>query len=157
MAHAYKETRISLASDSPRARIGFSPFLIQSPRALSQASEEVPMESSDRRRDTRVNIRMPVRFRTLNAAGSDEQVAVSENISQHGLFFTTDFPLKIGMRVEVSLQMPRTLAERVPSDVKCVAHVVHVGPSPTPGGLAGIGLQIDRFEIRVQEPERWAS
>ena len=115
------------------------------------------MESSDRRRDTRVNIRMPVRFRTLNAAGSDEQVAVSENISQHGLFLTTDFPLKIGMRVEVSLQMPRTLAERVPSDVKCVAHVVHVGPSPTSGGLAGIGLQIDRFDIKVQAPERWAS
>lgn len=115
------------------------------------------MNPQDRRRDPRVNVRMPVRFRMLNSIGSVEQAAVSENISQHGLYFVTDVPMRIGMRVEVSLQIPQTIADRVPSDVKCLAHVVHMGQSISPGGMAGIGLQIDRFDIKLQERERWAS
>ena len=113
------------------------------------------MSSSERRIDTRVNIRVPLRFRALNNPGSTEQTAESENISQRGLYFMTNVPLKVGTPVEVSLRMPQELAVKSSSDVKCVARVVHVRPSG--GGKAGIGLHIERYEAKASVRERWAS
>jgi Tfp pilus assembly protein PilZ len=115
------------------------------------------MSSSERRIDTRVNIRVPLRFRALNNPGSTEQTAESENISQRGMFFSTNVPLKIGTPVEVSLRMPQELAGKVESDVRCVARVVHVRPSSTPEGITGIGLHIERYEAKASVRERWAS
>jgi hypothetical protein len=115
------------------------------------------MSSSERRIDTRVNIRVPLRFRALNNPGSTEQTAESENISQRGIFFSTTVPLKVGTPVEVSLRMPQELAGQMSSDVKCVARVVHVRPSSAPGGMLGIGLHIERYEAKASVGERWAS
>ena len=115
------------------------------------------MSSSERRIDTRVNIRVPLRFRALNNPGSTEQTAESENISQRGMYFMTNVPLKVGTPVEVSLRMPQELAGKVASEVKCVARVVHVKQSPTAGGLSGIGLHIERYEAKASVRERWAS
>jgi Tfp pilus assembly protein PilZ len=115
------------------------------------------MSSSERRIDTRVNIRVPLRFRALNNPGSTEQAAESENISQRGIFLSTNVPLKVGTPVEVSLRMPQELAGQMSSDVKCVARVVHVRPSAAPGGMLGIGLHIERYEAKASLRERWAS
>jgi len=81
------------------------------------------MNSRERRIDTRVNIKVPFRFRVLNNPGSPEQSAESINISQRGLLFATAIPLKVGTPLEVSLKMPRELAGQVSSDVHCVARV----------------------------------
>jgi hypothetical protein len=115
------------------------------------------MSSSERRIDTRVNIRVPLRFRALNNPGSTEQTAQSENLSQRGMYFLTDVPLKVGTPVEVSLRMPQEMAVKSTGDVKCVARVVHVRQSSTPGGLSGIGLHIERYEAKASVRERWAS
>jgi PilZ domain len=115
------------------------------------------MRSSERRFDTRVNIRVPLRFRALNNPGSTEQTAESENISQRGIFFSTNIPLKVGTPVEVSLRMPQELAGKAPSDVRCVARVVHVQASSALGGKTGIGLHIERYEAKASAQERWAS
>jgi Tfp pilus assembly protein PilZ len=115
------------------------------------------MSSSERRIDTRVNVRVPLRFRALNNPGSTEQTAQSENISQRGLYFLTNVPLKIGTPVEVSLRMPQELSGKVASDVKCVARVVHVRPSSAPDVMSGIGLHIERYEAKASVRERWAS
>lgn len=115
------------------------------------------MSSSERRLDTRVNICVPLRFRALNNPGATEQTAESENISQRGLFFSTNVPLKVGTPVEVSLRMPQELAGKTSSEVKCVARVVHVRQNASSGGLLGIGLHIERYEARAVARERWAS
>jgi hypothetical protein len=115
------------------------------------------MSSRERRIDTRVNICVPLRFRALNNPGSTEQTAKSENISQRGIYFMTQVPLRVGTPVELSLRMPNGLAGTVSSDVKCVARVVHVTPSLTPGGMLGIGLHIERYEAKASVRERWAS
>ena len=115
------------------------------------------MSSSERRIDTRVNISVPLRFRALNNPGSTEQTAQSENISQRGMYFLTNVPLKVGTPVEVSLRMPQELAGKVVSDVKCVARVVHVRESTSPGGMSGIGLHIERYEAKASLRDRWAS
>ncbi len=115
------------------------------------------MSSSERRIDTRVNIRVPLHFRTLNAPNSAEQVAESENISQRGMFFETAVPLKVGTPLEVSLRMPPELAGKTSSDVRCVARVVHIKQSSLLGGKAGVGLHIERYEAKASAGERWAS
>lgn len=115
------------------------------------------MSSSERRFDTRVNIRVPLRFRILNNPGATEQAAESENISQRGVFFSTNVPLKVGTPVEVSLRMPQELAGRLSNDVRCVARVVHVRQNTASGGLLGIGLHIERYEARALVRDRWAS
>src|SRR6202140_507206 len=88
--------RSSLESNLPLSKLN--------PRAAASGKEA--MSSSERRVDTRVNVRVPLRFRALNNPGSTEQSAQSENISQRGLYFMTNVPLKIGTPVEVSLRMP---------------------------------------------------
>lgn len=115
------------------------------------------MSSNERRLDTRVNICVPLRFRALNNPGATEQLAESENISQRGLYFMTNVPLKIGTPVEVSLRMPPAIAGKTTSDVRCVARVVHVRPNAAAEGKVGIGLHIERYESKAVVPERWAS
>ena len=115
------------------------------------------MTSSERRNDTRVNVRVPLRFRVLNNPSATEQTAVSENISQRGVFFWTRVQLQIGTPVELSLRMPQEIAGRISSDVKCVARVVHVQKNSGRGGKLGIGLHIERYEARAAVQERWAS
>ena len=115
------------------------------------------MSSNERRIDTRVNIAVPLRFRPLTNPGSTEQKAESENISQRGMFFLTNIPLKVGTPVEVSLRLPQEVAGKMVSDVMCVARVVHVKPNSGPGGMLGIGLHIERYEAQAVERDRWAS
>ena len=115
------------------------------------------MSSIERRIDTRVNVRVPLRFRMLDSSNSAEQSAESENISQRGMYFTTSFPLKVGMPLEVSLRMPQELAGKSPNDVKCVARVVHVHANSLLGGKAGVGLHIERYEARASAGDRWTS
>ncbi len=115
------------------------------------------MSSSERRIDTRVNIAVPLRFRALNNPGATEQSAESENISQRGMFFSTNVPLKVGTPLEVSLRMPQALSGKPATDVRCVARVVHVRQNSEPGGKSGIGLHIERYEVKESARDRWAS
>ena len=115
------------------------------------------MSSSERRNETRVNVRVPLRFRVLNNLSATEETAVSENISQRGVFFWTRAPLRVGMPLELSLRMPQEIAGRVSSEVRCVARVVHVQKNAGLGGKSGIGLHIERYEARAYAHERWAS
>ena len=115
------------------------------------------MNSVDRRIDPRVNVRVPLRFRILNGSESAEQSADAENISQRGIYFTTAVPMKVGMPLEVSLQMPQQLTGKSTSDVKCVARVVRVQANSHLNGKAGVGVDIERYEARASVGERWAS
>ena len=115
------------------------------------------MSSSERRIDTRVNVRVPLRFRALNLANAPEQIAESENISQRGVYFETTVPLKVGTPLELSLRMPQELTGKTSADVRCMARVVHVRQSLQAGGKSGIGLHIERYEAKVSAGERWPS
>ena len=111
------------------------------------------MNSGELRMDTRVNVRVPLRFRTLNHPVSTEQMAQSENISQPGLSFLANVPLKVGTPPEVSLHMPQKAAGRTASEAKCMARVVHGNESSAPGGISAIGLHIERYEAKASGKE----
>jgi hypothetical protein len=107
------------------------------------------MNSRERRIDTRINLNVPLRFRVLNSANSEERTGESINISQRGILFATAVPLVVGTPLEVSLKMPREVAGHAASDLKCIARVVHVELNAFLGGKAGIGLHIEQYQARA--------
>jgi len=115
------------------------------------------MSTKERRFDARVNVRVPLRFRTLNNPESTEQFAESENLSQQGIYFETVVPLKVGTPVEVSLCLPPELLGKTSGDVRCVARVVHVQPSSLMAGKVGVGLHIEQYEAKASVGERSTS
>jgi PilZ domain-containing protein len=110
---------------------------------------------TDRRNETRVNIRIPLRFKLLGNQSAGEQVAESENLSQRGVFMWTACRLKIGVQLELKLKMPSEISGLPVSEVHCTARVIRIQDSDS-GGLLGVGLRIERYHATA-ERERWAS
>jgi len=109
---------------------------------------------TDRRDETRVSLRVPLKFKVIGNDDSAEQVAESENLSQRGVFMWTAYPLEIGARLELKLTMPREISGGPTSQAHCTARVVRIDGDS--GGLRGVGLRIERYHATA-ERERWAS
>ena len=58
----------------------------------------------------RVNVSEPVRLRPVTDPVSSERLAETVNMSERGLCVATDFPLKVGMQVELFLRIPREVS-----------------------------------------------
>jgi hypothetical protein len=110
---------------------------------------------TDRRNETRVNVRIPLRFKLLGNQSVDEQIAESENLSQRGVFMWTAYPLRIGAQLELRLKMPHEISGLPVSEVHCTARVIRIQEGDS-GGLVGVGLRIERYHATA-ERERWAS
>lgn len=113
------------------------------------------MTTKERRLVPRHNLRVPLRFRTITKPASPEQKAESLNISKRGVYFATDFPLKVGTPVELFLKMPMEVTGKAPTDLRCTARVVHLERNKFVG-KTGIGVHIEQLEAQVGV-ERWAS
>jgi hypothetical protein len=59
------------------------------------------------------------------------------------------------MQVELFLRIPREVSGEKPTEVRCVARVMHVDPA-TSGGKSGVGMCIERYEP-LQMRDRWVS
>jgi hypothetical protein len=115
------------------------------------------MDAHERRRETRVDVRMPLRFRPLANLNVPEQKAESENVSPLGVYLTTDFPLTVGALVVLWMTMPTQMTASGESrDVRCVARVMHAEPTGRLVRKVGVGLRIESFASAARA-ERWAS
>lgn len=110
------------------------------------------MSSSNRRAESRIDVRMPIRFRPITDPPSAEQSAESVNISEHGMCFSTGCELHVGEEVEIYLRMPRELSQNL-VQVRWNARVVHVEPNGTPG-KAGVGVRVETYSPII-EREGW--
>jgi c-di-GMP-binding flagellar brake protein YcgR len=110
------------------------------------------MSSNNRRAETRIDVRMPIRFRPITDPPSAEQSAESVNISQHGMCFSANCALRVGEEVEIYLRMPRELSQN-PVQVRWNARVVHVEPNGSLG-KAGVGVRVETHSPIV-EREGW--
>jgi Tfp pilus assembly protein PilZ len=105
------------------------------------------MESQERRSAPRKNFAVPLRFRTTSTANSlDIFEGEIQNVSEHGVFFTTARKMSIGDPLELFFTLPRELTGRSPEPVRCQARIVHVHPQVLNNGRTGIGATIDQFE-----------
>lgn len=100
----------------------------------------------------RFNLKIPLRFRPILNPQPPVQRAESVNLSQHGVYFATDFPLNVGTPLELFLAMPRELTGREETEVHCIARVVHIQRNAFLGSRSGVGVHIERYES-VSTPE----
>jgi hypothetical protein len=110
---------------------------------------------TERRNETRVKVRVPLRYKLIGNETVGEQLAESENVSQRGVFMWTAYPLEIGTQVELRLRMPSEISGSLASEVHCTARVVRIEVGDS-GGLVGAGLRIERYHATA-ERERWAN
>jgi hypothetical protein len=71
------------------------------------------MQENDRRFRQRFDMKVQVKILNLDSPDLIEQQVDSSNISARGVYSSTDLPLNIGARVEMSLTMPVEIAERI--------------------------------------------
>ena len=112
------------------------------------------MKPSDRRLETRIDIRVPLKFRPVTNPPSNEQRAESINLSRRGMCVSTDSPLALGTQVEVFMTMPSEISGSPAAEVRCIARVVHIQKGWS--GRTSIGLYVERYET-MSVSERWAS
>jgi len=107
---------------------------------------------SDRRVSPRHNFKLPLRVRILKSE-IPEQRTESENLSERGIYFPTNSPLRIGTAVQVLLKMPEEITGEPANEWLCSGHVVRIESFDSPRGTLGVGVQFDCYEVSRQ-PER---
>jgi len=114
------------------------------------------MKTAERRFATRVNLKIPLRFRPITNRTVPEQKAESMNLSQNGAYFVTDYPLLVGTPVELFLKMPRELTGQPATEMRCTARVIHIRPEAAEDHKLGVGVHIERYDPIATEG-RWAT
>lgn len=118
------------------------------------------MTTNDRRENQRFDVRVPLRFQPLVNPPAGNLRAESINLSPRGIYFASDYPLRVGAQIEMHMRMPREVSGQPKDDVHCTGRVVHIEPDTFLGGKAGVGVHIERFEAAagasfgtVEQPE----
>ena len=81
------------------------------------------MPLTERRREVRLNLEVPLQIRPLLHPLAPVQQARSINMSPRGVFFRTAYPFQVGSVAELSFDNPRELTGLAPAPVRCVARV----------------------------------
>jgi hypothetical protein len=106
----------------------------------------------DRRVSRRHGFKIPLRVRIWKSQESEQQ-AESLNLSQHGVFFATDLPIREGETVEILFRMPEEITEEPATEWLCTGHVVRVVRVDSSRGQMGVGVQFDCYEAaRLENP-----
>ena len=109
----------------------------------------------DRRLIPRHDIRMPLRIRRYKAAGPEES-AESLNLSEYGVFFTTNAPLQMGLAVEVVVCMPAEVSGQESDVWHCIGRVVRVEQAESGAGTLSVAVRFDCYEVARAEQRRMA-
>jgi Tfp pilus assembly protein PilZ len=108
--------------------------------------------SLNRRLSRRLSLKTPLRVRIWKSSASEES-AESLNLSQNGVYFATNTPIREGETVEILLNMPEEISDEPSTEWRCTGHVVRVEPVDSAQGKLGVGVQFDCYEVsRVELP-----
>ena len=100
----------------------------------------------DRRLSRRLSFKTPLRVRIWKSA-APEQNAESVNLSQNGVFFATDTPIREGETVEILLNMPEEITDEPSREWRYTGHVVRVERVDSTRWNMGVGVQFDCYEV----------
>lgn len=82
-----------------------------------------------------------------------EHRAVSMNLSERGVFFATDCPMRKGEMVELLFKMPEEITGMPATEWRCMGHVARVETVEPERGRLAVGVQFDFYEVpRPQQP-----
>ena len=107
---------------------------------------EVPMRPSDRRLTHRFNISIALFIREWKAL-TPEREFESVNVSEGGVYFETDKPLREGTMVHIRLEMPKEVTGNTTVQWDCIGKLARVRPIPSTGVSSGIGVRFDYYEV----------
>jgi hypothetical protein len=110
------------------------------------------MHFIERRIAPRKEVKVLLRFRALEASGSELLPAECVNFSERGIFFTTGQVLRVGTPLEIFLTIPSDISGLAAAETRCTARVVHVKANAGPAGQSGVGVYIERFEPAAHRP-----
>jgi hypothetical protein len=117
--------------------------------------EQAKMKDPERRRLTRYNLRIPLRFRALGVgADTSEHFTEALNVSRGGFFFASSAPLRVGMQLEVTLRMPIEVGGNAAKEINCTARIAHTRSEPFGDGRVGFGAQIEE-QTDATRANRW--
>jgi Tfp pilus assembly protein PilZ len=91
-------------------------------------------------------LKTPLRVRIWKSP-APEQNEESVNLSQNGVFFATDTPIREGETVEILLNMPEEITDEPSTEWRCTGHVVRVERVDSKRGNMGVGVQFDCYEV----------
>jgi hypothetical protein len=106
--------------------------------------------TSDRRVSRRLSLKTPLRVRIWKSSVPEERT-VSLNLSQNGVYFATDSPIREGEALEILLEMPEELTDEPTIEWRCTGHVVRVERVGAALGKVGVGVQFDCYEVSRSE------
>jgi hypothetical protein len=105
----------------------------------------------ERRKEPRIPTKTPVKLRPTEGVTPYSTNSESLNMSNNGVLFVLESPLKIGTHVDLAFVMPTEVTGGLPVKVRCQARVVRVDHAGVPEGKSGIAAHIERFETIVAE------
>jgi hypothetical protein len=83
------------------------------------------MRPSDRRLAYRFPLKVPLRVRVWKSSAPEENLE-SMNLSERGVYFATDTPLREGVTVQIRFEMPEKITGRPAAEWYCTGRVVRV-------------------------------
>ena len=108
--------------------------------------------SLNRRLSRRLSLKTPLRVRIWKSSAPEES-AESLNLSQNGVYFATNTPIREGETVEILLNMPEEITDEPSIAWRFTGHVVRVDRVDSTWGKMGVGVQFDCYEVsRVELP-----
>jgi len=108
------------------------------------------MAGDERRRETRHNVKFPVKLRPTEGATAFMQSGETINVSERGVYFSADPGMKEGTKIELSFTLPAEITGGLPMKIRCTARVVRVDNFGQQKKV-GLATHIERFETVVAE------
>ena len=105
------------------------------------------MPAPERRSARRMIMKVPLKFRPLEASTDSEREAASMNICNHGVYFVTDQRVQEGVMIQVHLKMPREVIGDGVTEWCFTGRVAHVQPLGAANDKLGVGVQFLYYEV----------
>jgi hypothetical protein len=104
------------------------------------------MKLSDRRLAQRFSLAIPLFIREWKTTAPEKRVQ-SVNVSERGVCFETDTPLREGTMLQIRLAMPMEITGNASVEWRCTGKVLGVQPANSLGAPLGVRVRFDYYEV----------
>jgi hypothetical protein len=97
------------------------------------------------RLDPRFNLNIPVRIRRLDESGSVEYTVRTSNLSEGGMYFSSDIQLELDTPIRAYLVMPEQIFGKPVVRWCCDGRVVRLDPNGPTRSRLGVGISFHTY------------